>query len=212
MWRLRRRLRWVWCRAGTGVHWHVAVVVLVLVLVVVVVVAVVVGSPRLAGPGPWTRADHPDVWLTWHFGPAPIGAHVQPRGAKPQPNTPNPQYATRHTLNHPHPTPAPPLPHLPYPQELLATTVRELRYAPLDRSYAQHILGRFLEEMGAAVAGAPGGSSSGGGGAVRAGSLAAVAWACSFAKHRKKFVEGCRPQLNALAAACGQRWCVGGCG
>ncbi|KAG2437959.1 hypothetical protein HXX76_005574 [Chlamydomonas incerta] len=95
--------------------------------------------------------------------------------------------------------------------ELLATTVRELRYAPLDRSYAQHILGRFLEEMGAAVAGSPSGSSSPAAAAaapqaVRAGSVAAVAWACSFAKHRKKFVEASRPQLDALAGACGQRW------
>ncbi|GLC35861.1 hypothetical protein PLESTM_000376400 [Pleodorina starrii] len=104
--------------------------------------------------------------------------------------------------------------------ELLATTVRELRYAPLDRSYAQHVLSRFVEEMAAAESAAAGASSdinSSGAGAgpepadsataaVRASSLAAVAWACGFVKHRKKFVEASRGELRQLSEACGRRW------
>ncbi|GIL98814.1 hypothetical protein Vretimale_4013, partial [Volvox reticuliferus] len=91
--------------------------------------------------------------------------------------------------------------------DLLATTVRELRYAPLDRSYAQHILGRFVEEMSATPMSAASGPTHGSvEGAVRPSSLAAVAWACSFVKHRKKFVEASRRDLSALAAACGQCW------
>ncbi|GIL64840.1 hypothetical protein Vafri_18721, partial [Volvox africanus] len=91
--------------------------------------------------------------------------------------------------------------------DLLATTVRELRYAPLDRSYAQHILGRFMEEMATMpVRTAEGPTRRSVDGAVRPSSLAAVAWACSFVKHRKKFVEASRRDLSALAEACGRCW------
>ncbi|KAG1681173.1 hypothetical protein FOA52_015616 [Chlamydomonas sp. UWO 241] len=75
---------------------------------------------------------------------------------------------------------------------LLQSMVRELRYAPIDREYAQSALDDFLREAAA--------------GGCNAASLATMAWALSHTKHKRKFVDARREQLLVLAGEAGARW------
>jgi len=93
--------------------------------------------------------------------------------------------------------------------------VRELRYAPLDREQATQCLNSFIWELKASPRDE--GSSSNftsraiegtlRADACSAGSVASLAWALSFTKHKRKFVAANAPALLALASVADRR-CV----
>ncbi|KAF5837793.1 hypothetical protein DUNSADRAFT_3865 [Dunaliella salina] len=103
--------------------------------------------------------------------------------------------------------------------DLICSLVRELRYSPLDREYSTQILNSFNMEMALANpkqgddgSGDPSGETSG---TLSSGStsypcstqsIAGLAWALSYTKHKKKFVHANEAALLNLASAAEGRW------
>jgi len=103
--------------------------------------------------------------------------------------------------------------------DLICSLVRELRYSPLDREYSTQILNSFNMELALATPkqddGATGGPSNETSGTASSGttsypcstqSIAGLAWALSYTKHKKKFVHANEAALLNLASAAEGRW------
>ncbi|GAX74914.1 hypothetical protein CEUSTIGMA_g2360.t1 [Chlamydomonas eustigma] len=89
--------------------------------------------------------------------------------------------------------------------DLMDSTVRELRYAPVDREYSAQILTSFLSELDGADTFMPSDHTSTVN-SCRASSLSTMAWALSHTKHKRKFVAANESALRQLASECESRW------